>query len=454
MAVKQKSVKKVPKKGLSPNATSEMVAQPKVETRKSGRLQGKKLPEEILQHSPAESKVKATKRVRQDSDEATETKEQKRARLLRELDEMNEESEVDVPESEGEATKVAHLLKENAELKAKVSHSHQRRAKLERPTSFSGDQGKFRSWTRAIYLWRNLHSDCGDETMGPLLVQALTDDALDVVTCELSTEDMGSYEKVLACLEGGYGDDELIEALNVEEDYLKFRRESCDLGKFLTLYDAKKKRAERHGHKMSELTAGSTLLKKAEVSAQVRSNIVAALSSQGNTMLYSDVLKQLRSNARAAMLVADDDGTARVAKKALLAQGFQKGKSKGMHMTAAKGDGKGPGKGPYGGQRKVCWFNLQGNCRKGDSCIFSHDTGQKAFQTLQIESALIASTAYKKGKAKGQKGAKGTGKGPQWREGDWSCPSCSDHQFASNTQCRKCGARKPAEAAGPSKNRK
>merc|ERR1712061_26808 len=29
------------------------------------------------------------------------------------------------------------------------------------------------------------------------------------------------------------------------------------------------------------------------------------------------------------------------------------------------------------------------------------------------------------------------------RDGDWLCPSCSDHQFAKNISCRKCGEPRP-----------
>ena len=37
---------------------------------------------------------------------------------------------------------------------------------------------------------------------------------------------------------------------------------------------------------------------------------------------------------------------------------------------------------------------------------------------------------------------RGNTKKPKWREGDWNCQKCGDHQFASNKQCRKCGAAK------------
>jgi len=33
-----------------------------------------------------------------------------------------------------------------------------------------------------------------------------------------------------------------------------------------------------------------------------------------------------------------------------------------------------------------------------------------------------------------------------WREGDWSCPSCGDHQWALNSSCRICGTPKPDTA--------
>ena len=35
-----------------------------------------------------------------------------------------------------------------------------------------------------------------------------------------------------------------------------------------------------------------------------------------------------------------------------------------------------------------------------------------------------------------------------WKEGDWGCPNCGDHQFARNVACRQCGAAKPAGSGG------
>jgi RNA-binding protein FUS len=35
---------------------------------------------------------------------------------------------------------------------------------------------------------------------------------------------------------------------------------------------------------------------------------------------------------------------------------------------------------------------------------------------------------------------------PEHRPGDWTCPSCSNHNYASRTQCNRCQVPKPANA--------
>ena len=39
------------------------------------------------------------------------------------------------------------------------------------------------------------------------------------------------------------------------------------------------------------------------------------------------------------------------------------------------------------------------------------------------------------------------------KPGDWICPSCSNHNFASRTECNRCDARKPVEGRGSRKTR-
>jgi hypothetical protein len=49
----------------------------------------------------------------------------------------------------------------------------------------------------------------------------------------------------------------------------------------------------------------------------------------------------------------------------------------------------------------------------------------------------------------GEGAAAAGGKGGGLPPGDWNCPSCGDHQFARNQQCRKCGAPNPKQGKKP-----
>ena len=48
----------------------------------------------------------------------------------------------------------------------------------------------------------------------------------------------------------------------------------------------------------------------------------------------------------------------------------------------------------------------------------------------------------KRGREEQRTGSGPASKKPKWREGDWKCQKCGDHQFANNKQCRKCGTAK------------
>merc|ERR1740121_906317 len=49
----------------------------------------------------------------------------------------------------------------------------------------------------------------------------------------------------------------------------------------------------------------------------------------------------------------------------------------------------------------------------------------------------------------GGMGKGGEGGGQKFRDGDWKCPSCGDHQFARNDKCRKCETPKPENLDAP-----
>merc|ERR1712187_198071 len=40
-------------------------------------------------------------------------------------------------------------------------------------------------------------------------------------------------------------------------------------------------------------------------------------------------------------------------------------------------------------------------------------------------------------------GGRGKGTPENFKQGDWTCPACGDHQFGRNESCRKCGKAKP-----------
>jgi len=46
-------------------------------------------------------------------------------------------------------------------------------------------------------------------------------------------------------------------------------------------------------------------------------------------------------------------------------------------------------------------------------------------------------------------GGGGGGGGHGWRPGDWECPACHGHNFASRARCYQCAADRPAGAGGP-----
>merc|ERR1711976_1030472 len=68
-------------------------------------------------------------------------------------------------------------------------------------------------------------------------------------------------------------------------------------------------------------------------------------------------------------------------------------------------------------------------CQPGSECQTGGGKGrQKGDAAGNAMAAVVAGSA-------------GGGKGMQ--PGDWVCPGCFDHQFARNTQCRKCSTPRP-----------
>lgn len=88
-----------------------------------------------------------------------------------------------------------------------------------------------------------------------------------------------------------------------------------------------------------------------------------------------------------------------------------------------QGGGADGGKGGWQKKVKLCTYFTAGGCSRGSACTFAHgedDIGSYCDPTAVPD------------------GGKGS-----HMPGDWTCPGCGDHQFARNSECRKCGTPNP-----------
>ena len=76
------------------------------------------------------------------------------------------------------------------------------------------------------------------------------------------------------------------------------------------------------------------------------------------------------------------------------------------------------GGGAVGGTGGVCKFHAQGKCLKGDACTFKHEDKNRPQQAAAFT----------------------------FKTGDWTCPKCQAHNFASKQECFKsgCNEKRPA----------
>jgi len=100
---------------------------------------------------------------------------------------------------------------------------------------------------------------------------------------------------------------------------------------------------------------------------------------------------------------------------------------------------------------KMCAYFEQGTCTKGLDCGYAHSqeeigTVVGASQDGGGGAQPLPITDWGGAQNTGDGGGGGGGKGMM--PGDWACPGCGDHQFARNTECRKCGTPNPSGGGG------
>ena len=344
--------------------------------------------------------------------------------MQRELAELEREEEEESEEpSEDEATKtrvqerLARIREEGAKARAAMlaqareeqtdetsEKAKGRRPRLAPPGDFSGDRTKYMAWKRVTAQWRSTHDDISDKSAGQQLLQALSGSAQDMVVGRLDDDSLGSYDSIMGILEESYGKEQLLLAVSSEDKLAAEKRKGRELGEFLTQYESVRAQAVRQGHKPSAQTEGNALLRAAELTPEARADVLKTLVLQGQPIEYGTVKKVLRAIADSHELAepeasGEGEGLTRKEKKVLAA--YRKGGK----------DGKGKGKG-------------------------DHSKGKGKYDRPGAPTQ------------RPQNHAGSYGKGPEWKTGDWSCPSCSDHQFARNEVCRRCKTPKPAGPAG------
>ncbi|MED5165546.1 MAG: hypothetical protein VX683_06915, partial [Cyanobacteriota bacterium] len=181
--------------------------------------------------------------------------------------------------------------------------AHTRRAKLEKPVKFDGkkeDKGRpALNWLRQVALWRKLHEDVGDNAIAGLLMQAIGGDALELLMTKLSDEQLVDPDKILVVIKAVYGREDLLQGVASINKFRTFSREkNMKLSDFLSLYDAYRSEAIRHGLQESVQTDGFDLLNASEIGTAVKASILQQISTmakaaslgQGKAPGYEDIL--------------------------------------------------------------------------------------------------------------------------------------------------------------------
>ena len=274
--------------------------------------------------------------------------------------------------------------------------------------TFSGEseRANYQNWRRGITVWRNQYDHQSESKLGAKLMEVVVGDAEDLVfaTLEEGTE---LYDEIMRVLDGAFGERGLPESLSAINTYNACSREKDSLGTFLTKYKTARAKALKYGLTTSEKTDGAQLLQKAELTSTQATGVLQALRIESKlagedfvTPRYTPTLEALEMLAQT--LAAQDVSQGRQKRPAALLAGQPEPK---YPRKGKDGKDKGGGKGKYGGKKDG------------------------------------------KNGGKGGGGASGQHRQPTWRDGDWSCPSCKDHQFAKNEKCRQCGSANPTSAA-------
>lgn len=352
------------------------------------------------------------------------------------------------------------------------------------------DRSKYREWRRVISAWLRVRCKWySDTTLGAELFATLSGIARTHVSSKIE-EGSETASAILIVLDRKFIDPLTIQLVAACDDFSALKRGRESLGEYLSTWEAKRGEAERRGRVSDDRMDAVHLLGTAGLTEGEYKDAVLEAEKSGG-LGVDGVLKHLEtfafvSDLRVGGSRADKSGGGGESKaslsrkeKSLLAawrgepgkgQGKgKKGNGKGgggapgvqqfinKQKTARWGGGGGGGKGGGGAGNNrgqaggggntanvPCRFFPKGTCNRGAACPYKHDTAPGGGGGRGGGASAWTGSASGGGAAAG-------GQAPAlmaFKPGDWHCPGCKDHQFASNTHCRMCKTPRPANA-GP-----
>ena len=356
------------------------------------------------------------------------------------------------------------------------------RPKIEPPkTRFAGKGSRSeaqREWlsVKPVYeQWfavREKHAT--DEVLGAQLCDAIDEPARAKMYAKLEGK-RKTFTRLLKYFSKKYEEDKVLALAESLREFRSMRRTgNVKLSEYLEQYDDLLQKCLKHGYKHTPMD-GLDLIDSCDLSSDIHANTFERIIEKGGDVeapKFKLVWKVLERVARAEQhrdrvqggrgRGATKDGGSKdrgektergafvAGVRAALGKGakgggkgnrgvqraidktFDKWKG-GEKVTGALSKGKGKGK----GTKSVCTFWPLGTCNRGGNCRFEHvgpsGGAAAAAPVPKVEHAVNTTFEFKRG--------------------DWMCPQCGAHNFASKTTCfrKDCGAKKPAGPAMPFK---
>ena len=318
--------------------------------------------------------------------------------------------------------------------------------KLEPPKVKFDGTGDYDTFRRQVLIWEGKYDGRYSQAkLGAELMEVVSAEALEAIFA-LVPEKSERLDLILKALDQRFGKKAMPKATAAVENFAKCTRGKKTLRSFLNEYGALRAKAMTAGEKMCPTTSGTKLLKAAELSAALHTQILATIAASGQITAEGQHLPSFESVLEQLEILAQTYEAQDAEKKernafATLSEG---GGGKGFGGKGAGGQGAGTGKGKGAGKGKG---GGKGKYGKGKGGGKGKDSQQFAGGWQgKVGKGKGGSKGY--GKSGGKDGDKGQGKGqgPCWEWQQWkTCRFGADCKF-SHGQAEK---REAPEEEGP-----